>query len=96
MSNALQRERTQLSWERTAFSFMAVGILLGFRSGETLVQGHRVLAVVALLAAATAALVRRRRLGDPGAAVAPAPWAVALTGAVTAALGMACAVAVWW
>ena len=96
MSNALQRERTQLSWERTAFSFMAVGILLGFRSGETLVHGHSVLAVVALLAAASAAVVRRRRLSDPGAAVAPAPRAIALTGVVTAALGMACAVAVWW
>lgn len=96
MSNALQRERTQLSWERTAFSFMAVGILLGFRSGETLVQGHRVLAVVALLAAATAALVRRRRLGDPGTAVTPGRFAVGLIGAVTAALGMACLVAIWW
>lgn len=39
MSNALQRERTQLSWERTAFSFMAVGILLGFRSGKRWCRG---------------------------------------------------------
>ena len=96
MTGGLQRERTQLGWERTAFSFMAVGILLGFRSREALVPGHSLLAVVALLAAAAAALVRRRRLSDPGAAVAPAPWAIMLTGAVTAALGMACAVAVWW
>lgn len=95
MTGGLQRERTQLSWERTAFSFMAVGILLAFRSREALVPGHSLLAVVALLAAATAALVRRR-LSDPGAAVAPVPWAVALTGAITAALGMACAVALWW
>ena len=56
MISALQRERTQLGWERTAFSFMAVGILLGFRSGETLVHGHSLVAVVALLGAATAAL----------------------------------------
>ena len=96
MTGGLQRERTQLGWERTAFSFMAVGILLGFRSREALVPGHSLLAVVALLAAAAAALVRRRRLSDPGAAVAPVPWAIMLTGAVTAALGMACAVAVWW
>jgi uncharacterized membrane protein YidH (DUF202 family) len=96
MSNALQRERTQLSWERTAFSFMAVGILLGFRSGDTLVQGHRVLAVVALFGAATAALVRRRRLSEAGTAVTPGRFAVGLIGAVTAALGMACLVAIWW
>jgi uncharacterized membrane protein YidH (DUF202 family) len=96
MSNALQRERTQLSWERTAFGFMAVGILLGFRSGETLMQGHRVIAVVALFGAATAAVVGRRRLSDPGAAVTPGRWAVALTGALTAALGIGCAVVVWW
>jgi uncharacterized membrane protein YidH (DUF202 family) len=96
VTGGLQRERTQLGWERTAFGFMAVGILLGFRSGEALLPGHSLLAVVALLAAATAAVVRRRRLSDPGAAVAPAPWVVALTGAVTAALGMACAVVVWW
>lgn len=95
MTGGLQRERTQLGWERTAFSFVAVGILLGFRSREALVPGHSLLAVVALLAAATAALVRRRRLGDPGAAITPAPCAVALTGAATTVLGMACAVVVW-
>jgi uncharacterized membrane protein YidH (DUF202 family) len=96
MTGGLQRERTQLGWERTAFSFMAVGILLGVRCREALLPGHSLLAVVALLAAATAALVRRRRLSDPDAAVAPAPSVIALTGAATAALGMACAVAVWW
>jgi uncharacterized membrane protein YidH (DUF202 family) len=96
MISALQRERTQLGWERTAFSFMAVGILLGFRSGETLVHGHSLVAVVALLGAATAALIRRSRLSDARAAVRPARWAVPLTGAVTAALGTACAVAIWW
>ncbi|KAA0102120.1 hypothetical protein CIW49_01955 [Mycolicibacterium sp. P1-18] len=95
MSGALQRERTQLGWERTAFSFMAVGILVGFRTREALVPGHSLLAAVALLAAA-AALVRRRRLSDHGAVVTPARRTVALTGAVTAALGVACAVAVWW
>jgi hypothetical protein len=58
--------------------------------------GHSVLAVVAVLAAATTALVGRSRLSDPGAVVAPARCTVALTGAVTAALGVACAVAVWW
>lgn len=96
MTGGLQRERTQLGWERTAFGFMAIGILLGFRSREALVPGHSALAVVALLAAAAALLVRRRRLSDPVAVVAPAPRVVALTGAVTAALGTACAVAVWW
>ncbi|GAB7066713.1 hypothetical protein H7J06_28795 [Mycobacterium hodleri] len=96
MRSALQRERTQLSWERTAFGFMAVGILLGFRSGETLVHGHLALAVVALFGAAMAALVRRSRLSDAGTAVTPARWAVTVTGAVTAALGMACVVAIWW
>ena len=40
MTGGLQRERTQLGWERTAFSFMAVGILLGFRSREALAPGH--------------------------------------------------------
>lgn len=96
MSSALQRERTQLSWERTAFSFMAVGILLGFRAGGPLVHGHSVLAVVALFGAATAALARRGRLSDTGITVTPGRWAVALTGAVTAALGIGCAVAIWW
>ena len=96
MTGGLQRERTQLGWERTAFGFMAVGILLGFRSREVLMSGHLALAVGALLVAAAALLVRRRRLSDPGAVVAPAPWAIALTGAVTSALGMACAVVVWW
>jgi len=92
----LQRQRTHLGWERTAFSFMGVGILLGFRSGETVVHGHTVLASVALLAAALASLVRRRQLGGADATVVPAPWQIGLTGAVTAALGIACAVAVWW
>lgn len=92
----LQRQRTHLGWERTAFSFMAVGILLGFRSGETLVHGHAIIAVLALFGAAMAFLVRRSRLSDAGGDVEPAGWAVALTGAVTAALGIACAVAIWW
>ena len=92
----LQRERTHLGWERTAFSFMAVGILLAFRSGETLVHGHSFLAIAALIAAAIACLIRRRQLGDTGVAIAPARWQIALTGGLTAALGIGCAVAIWW
>ena len=92
----LQRQRTHLGWERTAFSFMGVGILLGFRSGETVVHGHSVLASVALFAAALASLVRRRQLSGTDVAVALAPWQIGLTGVVTAALGIGCAVGIWW
>lgn len=91
-----QRERTHLSWERTAFSFMAVGILLAFRSGETPVHGHSFLAIAALIAAAIASLIRRRQLGGTDVAIAPARWQIGLTGALTAALGIGCAVAIWW
>ncbi|MEU0496880.1 DUF202 domain-containing protein [Mycobacterium sp. NPDC006124] len=91
----LPRQRTHLGWERTAFSFMGIAILLGFRNGETLVHGHVVLAVLALLAAALTSLVRRRELSGSDGDVAPARWQVGLTGGLTVALGIGCAVAIW-
>jgi len=91
----LQRQRTHLGWERTAFSFIAVAILLGFRTGDTLVHGHSLLAVLALLAAAYTCVARRRQLGGTDDTVAPAGWQVGLTGGLTAALGAGCAVAIW-
>ncbi|MCV7420965.1 hypothetical protein H7K45_10485 [Mycobacterium yunnanensis] len=92
----LPRQRTHLGWERTALGFIAVAILLGVRTGETMVRGHALLAVLAVVAAAYTCIARRRQLSGTDVAVAPARWQVGLTGGLTAALGAGCAVAIWW
>ncbi|MDX1872632.1 DUF202 domain-containing protein [Mycolicibacterium sp. 120266] len=91
----LQRERTQLSWERTAFGFLAVAVLLAFRADRLPGWTHG-LAVIAPLAAGVAHRARRAALLGRHGPVAPAWWAVPAIGIVTAALGIACAAAVWW
>ncbi|CDO11295.1 hypothetical protein C1S82_23855 [Mycolicibacterium cosmeticum] len=94
-ADGLQHERTQLSWERTVFGFLAVAVLLAFRARELPGWAHG-LAVIALLAAGAAHRVRRAELTCGRGAVAPARWVIPVTGTVTAALGIGCAAAVWW
>ncbi|GAS94245.1 uncharacterized protein RMCC_1211 [Mycolicibacterium canariasense] len=94
-ADGLQCERTQLSWERTAFGFLAVAVLLAFRARELPGWAHG-LAAIALLAAGAAHRVRRGQLLGEHGDIAPARWAVPATGIVTAALGIACGAAVLW
>jgi hypothetical protein len=93
-ANGLPRERTQLSWERTSFGFLAVAVLLAYRVRELPGWAHW-LAVIALLAVVTAHRVRRTAL-DARGPVSPARWAIPVTGVVTVALGIACGTAVLW
>ena len=69
----LQAERTQLSWERTAFGFMAVGAIVLLRHTGPLAEGRAFVAAASLLLAMTVlgiANVRRRRMREsPRAAV---------------------------
>ncbi|MCX2711837.1 hypothetical protein [Mycolicibacterium sp. J2] len=91
----LQRERTQLSWERTAFGFLAVAVLLAFRADRLPGWTHG-LAVIAPLAVGVAHRARRAALLGSRGCLVPARWAIPAIGIVTAALGIACAAAVWW
>lgn len=71
--SGLQAERTQLSWERTAFGFIAVSAILLFRHSGPLAVGRVILAVASLLIAVAVlgiAHARRHRMTtSPRAAV---------------------------
>jgi putative membrane protein len=59
----MQPERTQLSWERTAFGFLGVGILIMLRHGELDLFGRSVSATIAFALAIAIILTSRRRIG---------------------------------
>ncbi|MGV9797944.1 DUF202 domain-containing protein [Mycobacterium sp. NPDC003449] len=69
----LQAERTQLSWERTALGFVAIGGILLFRQHGPLAperMGITVLALLISVAVVAAGQVRARRIpAAPGPAV---------------------------
>ncbi|HYO03823.1 MAG TPA: DUF202 domain-containing protein [Mycobacterium sp.] len=69
----LQAERTQLSWERTAVGFMAVGAIVLFRHNGPLAEGRLIVAAASLLIAiAVFGIARsrgRRMMVDPQKAV---------------------------
>ncbi|GAA1294431.1 hypothetical protein GCM10009609_74680 [Pseudonocardia aurantiaca] len=57
----LQPERTGLSWERSAISFLASGALLLLRQSELPAVGRTLLAVTAVLLALLVLKLERRR-----------------------------------
>ena len=59
----MQPERTQLSWERTAFGFLGIGILIMLRHGELDSLGRSVSATVAFALAVAIVLTSRTRTG---------------------------------
>jgi putative membrane protein len=57
----LQAERTQLSWERTAIGFLAIGAIVLFRHDGPLAPGRTIVAVATLLIALTVFGIARNR-----------------------------------
>jgi uncharacterized membrane protein YidH (DUF202 family) len=87
----LQAERTQLSWERTAIGFLAVGAIVLFRHDGPLATGRTVVAVATLLIALTVfGIARTRRMRDC------ARTEVLLVGLSTVALAVVLAAMVLW
>jgi uncharacterized membrane protein YidH (DUF202 family) len=89
---AAQRERTDLAWQRSAFSFMALGgLVLG-------IAAHRstpwLLAVSVALIAIAGGVWRRGRAAYERAAVTAQPRALVLLTAVTALSALVAAVVV--
>jgi uncharacterized membrane protein YidH (DUF202 family) len=89
---AAQRERTDLAWQRSAFSFMALGgLVLG-------IAAHRdapwLLAVSVALIAIAGGVWRRGRAAYERTDVAARPRALALLTAVTALSALVAAVVV--
>ncbi|MGO4446768.1 DUF202 domain-containing protein [Mycobacterium sp. 2YAF39] len=76
----LQAERTQLSWERSAFSFLVAGALPLLGRGP-LSEGRMVLPVVGAVLAMLVVWLGRRRArritSEPGVEVALIGWATA-------------------
>ncbi|MFB1294066.1 DUF202 domain-containing protein [Mycobacterium sp. pW049] len=96
MKPGLQVERTQLSWERSAFGFLVGGALVLLRPHGPLHAGRVALASIAgLLALGVFALgyMRSRRVRDGGRHVPPPRAAVLLLGYGTAAFALAIVVA---
>lgn len=97
----LQTERTQLSWERSAIGFLAIGAIVLFRHDGPLAQGRTALAVLAITLALIVfrvGRVRSRRMqvsdDDRGAPVVRSPKvAVLVTGGAAVALAVALLVA---
>lgn len=95
MKPGLQVERTQLSWERSAFGFLVGGALLLLRHGPLGVGRVALASIAGLLALGVFVLgyVRSRRVRDGGRHI-PTPWAeVVLLGYGTAAFALAIVIA---
>jgi putative membrane protein len=89
----LQAERTQLSWERTAIGFLAIGAIVLFRHDGPLAAGRTIVAVATLLIALTVfgiARTRTRRARDC------ARTEVLLVGLSTVALAIVVVAMVLW
>jgi putative membrane protein len=80
----LQRERTELSWERTALGFIAIGGALLLRGETPLSEGRTLAAALSLLIALAVAIAGRRRARHMPAA---AGRSIAMVGVAT--LGLA-------